>query len=86
MSSYLPCGSAPAAPHPEQPRSEIILHRPAPWPDETPTKQGERLGRQMSEEGLSADRVLWRKAFFLVPWSSAEESLEKPGSSSGGTP
>lgn len=82
---YLPCGLAPAAPHPEQPRSEVILHCPAPWPDETPTKQGERLGRQMSEEGLSADRVLWRKASFLVPWSSTEESLEeKPGSSFGG--
>ena len=39
----------------------------------------------MSKEGLSADRVLWRKAFFLVPWSSAEESLEeKLGSSFGG--
>ena len=33
---YLPCGSAPAAPHPEQPRSEVVLHCPAPWPDETP--------------------------------------------------
>ena len=22
----LPCGSAPAAPHPEQPRSEVVLH------------------------------------------------------------
>lgn len=45
----------PPCPHPEQPRSEVILHCPAPWPDETLTRQEGVAGGDNGKEGLSAE-------------------------------